>query len=94
MPIQFSTIRRLHHSVPQGATVARLGGDEFAILLAECPDDRTTIDEERAHIHASIGIARHTDPTNDAETLLDGADAQMYRAKGRGPGGYALAPAR
>ncbi len=105
-----ATARRLRRSAPQGAIVARLGGDEFAILLDECPDDRTAtalaerlvaavappiaIDEERAHIRVSIGIARHTDPLNDAETLLNQADTQMYRAKGRGPGGYALAPTR
>ena len=103
-----ATARRLRRCAPADATVARLGGDEFAILLAECPDDRAasalaerlaaaiapviTIGEDSALIRASIGIARHTVATDNAETLLGRADTQMYRAKGRGPGNYALTP--
>ena len=104
-----ATARRLRRIAPAAATVARLGGDEFTILLEECPDDRAAIDlaarlaaaiapaiaigEDHAHIRASIGIARHTTVTDNAEALLNQADAQMYRAKGRGLGGYAVAPA-
>jgi diguanylate cyclase (GGDEF)-like protein/PAS domain S-box-containing protein len=104
-----TTAQRLSRVAP-AATVARLGGAEFAILLSHCADDGAAIalaerlaaalappiaiGEAHAHIRASIGIARHSVPDEDAEALLGHADAQMYRAKGRGIGGYALAPAR
>nr|WP_303546064.1 EAL domain-containing protein [Sphingomonas sp. BIUV-7] len=81
-------------------TVARLGGDEFAILLPRRPDQGLIggeadcliaaigapyiVDEQMAHIGASIGIALSPQDGRHAEELLSAADLAMYQAKGEG----------
>lgn len=85
-------------------TVSRHGGDEFLILLAEVAhaDDAEvvaekvlaalaavgTIDQHAVRLSASIGISVYPEDGVDAKTLIDRADAAMYRAKRRGPGGF------
>ena len=85
-------------------TVSRHGGDEFVILLAEVAhaDDAEvvaekvlaalaavgTIDQHAVRLSASIGISVYPEDGVDAKTLIDRADAAMYRAKRRGPGGF------
>ena len=87
-------------------TVSRHGGDEFLVLLANVahagdaalvankmmaglavPD---RMERERFSLRASIGISLYPDDGDDAETLIDRADAAMYRAKRHGSSGYAV----
>jgi diguanylate cyclase (GGDEF)-like protein/PAS domain S-box-containing protein len=92
--------RRLSASVRQHDTIARLGGDEFVVLCEDLVDERHAVDlAERAAaalaepfslsraevtISASIGIAVTGRSSERAATLLQDADAAMYRAKRRG----------
>jgi len=78
-------------------TVGRMGGDEFAVVLGELPrpDDAALVarkildsfgapfdlDGQEAFITASIGVATFPQDGDDADTLLQRADAAMYRAK-------------
>ncbi|WP_280156032.1 diguanylate cyclase [Piscinibacter sp. XHJ-5] len=88
---------RLASSVRAADTVSRHGGDEFVILLAEvgAASDAVVIAEKLSaalgapsqvadqviRLTASIGISLYPDDGQDAATLIDRADAAMYRAK-------------
>jgi diguanylate cyclase (GGDEF)-like protein/PAS domain S-box-containing protein len=77
--------------------VARLGGDEFAVMLSELatPADAAIVAEKicgrirsdvstgdaRLKVSASIGIACFPTDGDSIETLMQKADAAMYRAK-------------
>ena len=93
---------RLRPCAADADTVARFGGDEFAVLLETGSAEaamRTAAAIQRALAapvglggyevvtSASIGIAVATAQTDGPEALLRSADAAMYRAKSRGPGG-------
>jgi diguanylate cyclase (GGDEF)-like protein len=81
-------------------------GDEFVILLAEVSQasDAVMVAEKviaalgapsRAGQHvfrltSSIGISVYPDDGDDAETLIDRADAAMYIAKKHGLGSFAF----
>ena len=96
--------RRLESAVRDSDTVSRHSGDEFVVLLAEIfsAHDAIPVAEKmlaslsspaRIHSHdlrlsASIGIALYPEDGGDGATLIQRADAAMYRAKGRGAGGY------
>ena len=82
-------------------TVARLGGDEFAILVPAAGEDSLErvaakvveaielpfdVDGVVIDIGASLGIARYPRDADDADELLQCADAAMYQAKGGGTG--------
>jgi two-component system, cell cycle response regulator len=85
---------------PREDILARLGGDEFTVLLDDIRDgsDATGIAERiqyelslpfpiagrRVQITASIGISISGAGCNDAEDMLRGADAAMYRSKTTG----------
>jgi diguanylate cyclase (GGDEF)-like protein/PAS domain S-box-containing protein len=87
---------RMRGAVRPADTVARLGGDEFTVLCedlnavedASSVADRVSAALERpfdlfgseTSIGVSIGVA-FADAGDDAEILLDKADAAMYRAK-------------
>jgi diguanylate cyclase (GGDEF)-like protein len=89
--------QRLSASVRAMDTVSRHGGDEFLILLPEVSDasDATAIaakvhaalaaparaGQRQIRLSASIGISHFPDDGTDADTLIDRADAEMYRAK-------------
>ena len=91
--------RCLLGSVREADTVSRHGGDEFLILLTEAsaPADvqRTClamsaaleavrqVDGHAVQLSASIGISLYPNDGIDAHTLIDRADAAMYRAKQR-----------
>jgi diguanylate cyclase (GGDEF)-like protein len=94
--------RRLAGSVREADTVCRHGGDEFVILLTEVTQASDAIliaDKVMAalgapsrvgdhviRLTASIGVSIYPDDGEDAATLIDRADAAMYRAKRRGLG--------
>ena len=93
-------------SVREADTVSRHGGDEFLILLTEVaqPADAARVADKviaaldactaagghAINISASIGISVYPDDGEDANTLIDRADAAMYRAKRHGKGGFAF----
>jgi diguanylate cyclase (GGDEF)-like protein len=93
-------------SVRDGDTVSRHGGDEFVILLTEVAqaadaalvadkviaalDAPARVGEHALRLSASIGISVYPDHGDDADTLIDRADAAMYRAKREAPGSYAF----
>lgn len=78
-------------------TLARLGGDEFAVLLAPPTGLETAcrvaerlvealvapfwVDGSRLEVGVSIGVALFPDHGHDLATLLEQADAAMYKAK-------------
>lgn len=89
--------RRLVSAVREADTVSRHGGDEFLILLTDVADASTAgvvaehlrvalaapscVGDQMFRLTASIGISLYPDDAEDAETLIDLADAAMYRAK-------------
>ncbi|MBI5889597.1 MAG: diguanylate cyclase [Nitrosomonadales bacterium] len=84
-------------------TLARLGGDEFTVILPflphpdaaghvaekflECYARPLPVDGHNLRITASIGIAVYPHDGEDADTLLQHADAAMYRIKESGRNG-------
>jgi diguanylate cyclase (GGDEF)-like protein len=95
---------RLQAAVRDSDTVSRHSGDEFLVLLAEIfsAHDAVPVAEKMLaslamparigphdlRLSASIGIAIYPEDGADAATLIQHADTAMYRAKGRGTGGY------
>jgi diguanylate cyclase (GGDEF)-like protein len=91
-------------SVREADTVSRQGGDEFVILLTEVaqPNDAVQVAEKLIaalgtpkrfgdhvlQLTASVGISVYPDHGDEAETLVEMADAAMYRAKRHGKGTY------
>lgn len=94
--------QRLTELTRQSDTIARMGGDEFVAVLerltdpaeAEVVAGRITeglkrpfeIEGHTIEIAGSVGLAVYPEDAEDAETLLKGADAAMYRAKAEGRG--------
>ena len=89
---------RLKTFVRSGDTVGRFGGDEFIIVcenlmlrgartLAERIRQSTRlpfeVDGRKIYLNVSVGIAL-AGPDDTAESMLQGADAAMYRAKSAG----------
>jgi len=103
--LQLAT-RRLEASVRDSDSVSRHGGDEFVVLLAEMAkaSDAAAVAQKileslaaPAHVGAhtlslsgSLGISVYPEDGGDAQTLIECADAAMYRAKKVGPGRYAF----
>lgn len=91
---------RLQSVVRGSDAVSRHGGDEFLVLLAEISHAGDAglvarkmlaslaapcqVGNHVLHLSASIGVAVHPDDGADAGTLIEHADAAMYRAKKRG----------
>ena len=98
--------KRLATAVRQSDTVSRHGGDEFLILLTDVshPNDvmqiainliaalgrPARVGEHVLRLTASIGISFFPHDGDDTETLIQHADAAMYRAKRSGEGGFAF----
>ena len=96
--------RRLQATVRDGDTVSRLGGDEFVVLCPDLarPGDTALIagkvaaalaqpgriDGREVRATASIGISLFPGDGEDLDSLLQCADAAMYRAKEAGRDGY------
>lgn len=91
---------RLASLIRDQDTVSRYGGDEFLILLTEIsqPSDAilvadkllaalgapSRVGEHVFRLTASIGICIYPDDGDEASTLIERADAAMYRAKRQG----------
>lgn len=89
--------KRLKDCVHEKAEVSRLGGDEFAILMNENEQEADAlrlaeslltaleapiiVNQLSLEVGASIGIACYPQHANDADALLQFADAAMYSAK-------------
>ncbi len=87
-------------------TVARFGGDEFTFLLEDLGDEREvvaiaqrisdsagvpfSVDDAQVTVTVSIGIAIVADPAIPAGTVIQQADAAMYRAKEHGRARFEL----
>jgi diguanylate cyclase (GGDEF)-like protein len=98
--------QRLASAVRGSDTVSRHGGDEFLILLTDLSQAAdvvriavkliaalgppTRVGEHVLRLTASIGISLFPDDGEDAHTLIQRADAAMYRAKRSGLGGFAF----
>ena len=96
--------RRLREASRETDILARLGGDEFAVLVGPLDDPKhaaliadrivrslgrpMTVDDCRATIGASVGIAVAPNDGTDTEQLLKNADLALYRAKNEGRGVY------
>jgi diguanylate cyclase (GGDEF)-like protein/PAS domain S-box-containing protein len=98
--VLLDTADRLRSCIRSCDTVARLSGDAFVVLLAELdlPSDADQVAGKILHtlhqplegmalrtpLSTSIGIAIFPEDANSANSLLEVADARMYRAKRRG----------
>jgi diguanylate cyclase (GGDEF)-like protein/PAS domain S-box-containing protein len=84
--------------------VARVGGDEFTVLfrgdversalaaqaarIVEVLRGPYVVDESELFVTATMGISCFPEDATDARTLLQKADAAMYRAKSQGKNDY------
>ena len=98
--------KRLEKAVRESDTVCRHGGDEFVIVLPEVEDARNaarlaekigatlssphTIAQHDVRVDVSIGISVFPDDGQDADTLIECADAAMYHAKESGRNNYQI----
>jgi diguanylate cyclase (GGDEF)-like protein len=92
--------QRLRQVLRDYDTIARLGGDEFAVVLPDVrhPTDLGsiankvisaftapfTISSQEVFVSVSIGGALYPSDAQDAQQLLQHADAALYHAKARG----------
>ena len=91
--------QRLRTQIQPGDMLGRLGGDEFVVVLpnrdaaeASLVASRVTealvvpiqIETRQVPMSASIGISMYPDNATDIDTLIQQADAAMYKAKQAG----------
>ena len=95
--------QRLRTQVQQGGVLGRLGGDEFVMLLPDCDAAGASLVASRimealaaplkigarqVPVSASMGISIYPDNASDLDTLIQQADAAMYKAKQAGRATY------
>ncbi len=95
--------QRLRAQIQPGDMLGRLGGDEFVIVLpnrdaaeASTVASRVTealllplrIGTRQVSMSASMGISIYPDNATDIDTLIQQADAAMYKAKRAGRSTY------
>jgi diguanylate cyclase (GGDEF)-like protein len=91
--------KRLRTRIQPSDLLGRLSGDEFVIVLPNCDPARASlvasnitealasplwIDNRQVPISASMGISIYPDNATDIDTLIQQADAAMYKAKQAG----------
>jgi diguanylate cyclase (GGDEF)-like protein/PAS domain S-box-containing protein len=91
--------KRLRARIQPPDLLGRLSGDEFVIVLPNCDPARASlvashitealasplwIDNRQVPISASMGISIYPDNATDIDTLMQQADAAMYKAKQAG----------
>jgi diguanylate cyclase (GGDEF)-like protein/PAS domain S-box-containing protein len=91
--------QRLRGKIRPNDIFGRLGGDEFVIVLTDCDADGASriassitealasplrLGERQVPISASMGISIYPDNATDIDTLMQQADAAMYKAKQAG----------
>jgi len=87
----------LRENLRQADIIARYGGEEFVIFFPETDKTSASVLAERLRVGfseikldnlpkltISIGIASYPDNGKDIESLIQNADAAMYRAKQEG----------
>jgi diguanylate cyclase len=98
--------KRLATAVRESDTVSRHGGDEFLILLTDISHAADIVQiatkliaalgrparvgDHVLRLTASIGVSLFPRDGEDTDTLIQRADAAMYRAKRNGEGGFAF----
>jgi diguanylate cyclase (GGDEF)-like protein/PAS domain S-box-containing protein len=95
--------QRLRTQIQPGDVLGRLGGDEFVIVLPNRGDAEASLVASRimevlvaplrigtrlVPMSASVGISIYPDNTSDLDTLIQQADAAMYKAKQAGRSTY------
>ncbi len=96
--------RRILSCVRETDTVARLGGDEFTVVLSQLSNashaeniaqkiikklsEPFKLNEEVAHISASLGITLYPADALDIDSMMRNADQAMYVAKNNGRNRY------
>ena len=91
--------KRLRARIQPSDVLGRLSGDEFVIVMPNCDPARASmvasnitealasplwIDNRQISISASMGISIYPDNATDIDTLMQQADAAMYKAKQAG----------
>ncbi|MGQ0658895.1 MAG: EAL domain-containing protein [Chromatiales bacterium] len=95
---------RLRHCVREADTVARLGGDEFTFMLENLKTAEEaaivaqkllramsapfTLEGQEIYVTPSVGITVYPFDDDNADGLMNNADAAMYRAKSLGRNSY------
>ena len=101
-----TTARRLTAMVRESDTVARLGGDEFVVIARSLVGDTDIhsfcnkaiqtlsqpfkVENQTMQVGCSLGCAEFPRHGEDEVTLLNHADAAMYRAKAAGGNSYSI----
>jgi diguanylate cyclase (GGDEF)-like protein/PAS domain S-box-containing protein len=95
--------QRLRAQIQPADMLGRLGGDEFVIVLPNCGASEASavasritealavplqIGTNQVPMSASMGISIYPDNATDIDTLIQQADAAMYKAKGAGRSTY------
>ena len=98
--------KRLQSSIRESDTLSRQGGDEFIVILPDLEDVNEAkekseelleqlkvpfqINHHSISLSASIGISLFPDQGDSFESLLQNADAAMYKAKETGKNDYCI----
>ncbi len=96
--------KRLQEQVPAGDLIARMGGDEFTFILTHLENRKQALtlaqslldtfaqpiqlDNHELYVSGSIGISFYPQDASDLDSLVQYADAAMYRAKAQSRNSY------
>ncbi|MEN9231043.1 MAG: EAL domain-containing protein [Thermostichus sp. DG02_5_bins_236] len=96
--------KRLREQVPDGDLMARMGGDEFTFILTHLDNRQQAftvaqslldtfhqpivLGQHELYVSGSIGISFYPQDATDLDSLVQYADAAMYRAKAQSRSSY------